>query len=156
MATIWGQRRGEFIVPYAKFAETVRELPEGARLRVKVDTDRNGKFSALYHVMLGLIVKAVNAGPASTTIDDLKKWVKLKRGWYSVIPLPNPTKEGVEVAIEYQSTAFAKMGEEEFHRFAVDTCNLIASEMMWCRDAPEWDEAMKIVATIAPDARETA
>lgn len=153
MPTIWGTRRGDFIYPYARFVPALRDMPEDVRLRVKLDTDRNGKFSALYHVMLGMVVDAINRGPAQTTIDNLKKWVKIQRGWYSVIPLPNPTGEGVEHAIEYKSTTFNKMGEREFHEFAVDTCEMIATDLApWIKESPEWPEIQAIVAQIAPEA----
>src|SRR5690606_28364196 len=112
------------------------------RLRIKVDTDRNGKFSSLYHLMLGKIAKAINRGPASTDIDKLKKWVKLKRGWYDVVALPFPV-DGQESAVEYRSTAFDKMGEAEFQAFARDSAELIRDELApWISDAPEWPEVM--------------
>lgn len=87
MPTIWGTRRGVMIVPYQKFMETLEEFPEGVRLRIKVDADRNGKFSALYHLMLGKVVKAINAGPAKTDIKTIKEFIKLKRGWFEVVEL---------------------------------------------------------------------
>ncbi|WP_299134552.1 hypothetical protein [uncultured Amaricoccus sp.] len=136
---------------YARFADDLSTFPRGERLRVVVDLDRNGKFSALYHLMLGRLARAINRGPASTNINTLKKWVKLKRGWFDLVDVQHPTL-GTMQAIDYKSTAFAKMGEEEFHRFAVDTCDLIRAELApWVSQSPEWAEIAGIIATIAPE-----
>lgn len=147
---IWGERHGATLVPYKRFMDTIQELPEGLRLKITIDKDRNGKFSALYHVMLGLVAKAVNRGPAQTDIDTLKQWVKLKRGWYDVVKLPVET-EGQTHAIVYRSTAFSAMPESEFHQFAMQTCDLIRDELApWIASAPEWGEIRQIIDGIAP------
>lgn len=152
MPIVWGQKVSPVTLQlYARHADAIADLPMKERLRITVDRDRNGKFSALYHVMLGLLAKAINSGPASTDIDQLKKWVKLKRGWYDVIELPKPVN-GVSHVIEYRSTAFAKMGEGEFQRFAVETCDLIRSDLApWIGSAPEYSEIMTLVESIAPE-----
>ncbi|MBN8292860.1 DUF1367 family protein [Rhodobacter sp. NTK016B] len=152
MPTIWGQRRGSVFVPYQKFGAAFEEIPEGARLKVKIDRDRNGKFSALFHVALGLLVAAINRGPASTSIDALKQWVKLKKGWYDVVELPHPAPDGQTHAIAYRSTSFATMGEAEFHAFCTDACELIRAELApWVSSAPEWAEVRAIIDSIAPE-----
>lgn len=151
MSTVWGQRDGITIVPYAKFHKAIAEFPEGVRLRIKIDKDRNGKFSALFHVLLGLLVDAINRGPAQTDIDKLKQWVKLKKGHYDVVALPNPVGE-ITHAIDYHSTSFAKMGETEFHQFCADACELILAELApWVANSPEWPEAQQIIHSILPD-----
>ena len=153
MPTIWGQRMGQVIVPYQKFQQDLADIPEGLRIRVKIDRDRNGKFSALFHVMLGLLVKAINNGPATTDIDKLKQWVKLKKGHYDVVLLPKPAPDGTTHAIDYHSTSFAKMGEEEFHAFCADACDLIRAELApWVAGSPEWAEAEAIINSILPEA----
>lgn len=152
MGTIWGYRDGIAIVPYARFHKHMAEFPEGVRLRIKIDKDRNGKFSALFHVLLGLLVDAINRGPAQTDIEKLKQWVKLKKGYYDVVPLPNAVGEITHV-IDYHSTSFAKMGETEFHDFCADACELIVAELApWVSGAPEWTEARQIIRSITPGA----
>lgn len=150
---VWGERTplGQ-IKLYERWREELAEaVPAGERLRISIDRDRNGKFSSLYHLMLGKVVKAINQGPATTDINQIKKWVKLQRGWFDLVPLPAP-KDGLTHAIDYKSTAFAKMGESEFHRFAVDTCDLIREKLApWIADAPEWAEARAIIDSIAPE-----
>jgi len=153
MPTFWGTRHGYSIVPYHRYAETLEAIPEGARLRVTVEEDRNGKFNSLFHLLLGKVATAVNRGPAKTSIDDLKKWVKIKRGWYRVVDLPTPGPRGETVAVDYLSTAFHAMGEGEFHRFASDACDLIASELApWITQSPEWPEIHQILSSIRPEA----
>ena len=149
-ATIWGQRDGIAIIPYARFHKAMAEFPEGVRLRIKIDKDRNGKFSALFHVLLGLLVDAINRGPAQTDIDKLKQWVKLKKGHYDVVQLPNPVGE-ITHAIDFHSTSFAKMGDTEFHAFCVDACELILAELApWVAGSPEWPDAQQIICSILP------
>lgn len=153
MPTVWGIYDGNALRPYRKFQDTLGDFQDGERLRIKVERDRGGKFNALYHVMIDLIVKAVNRGPATTSIKEMKNWVKLKKGWYEIKPLPAPAPDGQTSAIEYKSTSFASMGEEEFHAFAVDTCELLAAELApWIKDSPEWLEAKQIIDTIKPEA----
>lgn len=153
MATIWGIRDGYSLRPYSKFAGALEAIPEGARLRIKIDKDRNGKFSALFHLMLGMIADAVNQGPATTDINKLKQWVKLKKGHYDLVKLAQPAPDGTTHAIEYHSTSFAKMGEEEFHAYAQDACELIRAELApWVGDSPKWREAMDILNSILPEA----
>lgn len=137
---------------YGRWREELAEgFRPGERLRISIDRDRNGKFNSLFHLMLGLIAKAINRGPAETDIDRLKQWVKLQRGWFEVKKLPQPIN-GVDHAIAYKSTSFAKMTESEFHRFAVDTCELIRDQLApWIADAPEWAEARSIIDSIAPE-----
>lgn len=154
MTTMWGQRHGTAIVPYAKFQPMLDKMPEGVRLRLTVDTDRNGKFSSLFHVMLGLLVDAINRGPASTSIDALKQWVKLKTGRFDLVKLPRPAPDGTTHAIDYHSTAFHKMGESEFHQFCTGACDLIRAELApWVAGSEEWAEARKIIDSIAPEAK---
>jgi hypothetical protein len=151
MTTIWGVRRGGGLVPYAKFHDEMLEFPEGVRLRIAIDQDRNGRFSALFHVMLGLIAKAINRGPASTSIDALKQWVKLKKGWYDVVTLPTPAPDGTTTSVVFRSTSFASMGETEFHAFAQDACEMIRAELApWVAGSPEWAEARDIINSILP------
>jgi hypothetical protein len=96
-------------------------------------------------------VKAINRGPATTSIDDLKSWVKLKKGWYDLVPLPHP-RDGMTHAIAYKSTAFASMGETEFHQFCMDACELIRADLApWISEAPEWLEIEPIVNSILPE-----
>ena len=149
---VWGEKtRDGLLKPYAMWGEALDVIKPGERLRITVDKDRNGKFSSLFHLMLGLIAKAINRGPAETDIDKLKKWVKLKRGWFDVVPLPAP-KDGISHVIDYHSTSFAKMGEDEFRRFCVDACELIRDELApWIGDAPEWRDALAIIETIRPE-----
>lgn len=153
MATVWGERRGNAFLPYKKFADDFASVPEGVRLKVKIDKDRNGKFSALFHLMLGLLAKAINRGPAQTDIEALKSWIKLKKGWYDTVALPHPTQDGQTHAIAYRSTSFAKMGEDEFHAFCIDACELIRAELApWVSNAPEWPEVRQIINSILPEA----
>lgn len=158
MTTMWGQRVGDRFVPYQRFRDDFAKFHEGERLRVKIDRDRNGKFSALFHVMLGLIATAVNRGPAQTDIAGLKRWVKIKKGYYDVVPLPRPAIDGTTHAIQFKSTAFSSMGEEEFHAFCVDACELIRAELApWVEGSEEWAEALAIINTISapePDNRQ--
>lgn len=137
------------IRPYARWREKLRErFRPGDRLQVSVDKDRNGKFNALAHLMFGMVVKAINAGPGETDIDRLKRWVKLQTGRYDLVKLPQP-KDGQTHAIDYHSTAFAKMGEDEFHAFMVDACELIRDRMApWIADSPEWTEIQIILGSI--------
>lgn len=152
MPTIWGIRDGYTLRPYKAYCEALEDIPEGVRLRISVDKDRNGKFSSLYHLMLGKVANAINRGPATTSIDNLKKWVKIKRGWYDLVELPAPTVTGERHAVQYKSTAFDAMGEDEFHLFAVDTFDLIAAELApWIKDAPEWAEVQTFIRGILPE-----
>ena len=150
MPTIWGQRVGKSLVPYLRFQDDIAGIPEGMRLRIAIDRDRNGKFSSLFHVMLGLLAKAINRGPAQTDIDALKQWVKLRKGWYDLLPLPRPAPDGTTHAIAYRSTAFAAMGEGEFHDFCIDACELIRAELApWVSGSDEWPEIQDIIGSIA-------
>ena len=150
MPTIWGQRHGSTFVPYAKFMAALDDIPEGVRLKLVIDKDRNGKFNALFHLMLDKVARAINGGPAKTDIDTLKQWVKLKRGWFDLVLLPSPV-DGQTHAIAYRSTSFAKMGESEFRQFALQTCDLIRDELApWIGNSPEWGEVREILNSIAP------
>ncbi len=154
MSTVWGE-----VIPgcrmlkvYGRHVETLAQFQPGERLRITVDRDRNGKFNALVHVMIGMLVSAINRGPATTSTRDLKKWIKLKKGWFDIIPLPTPVGTQTH-AIDYRSTSFAEMAEGEFHQFATDLCDLVRNDMApWVADAPEWPEILAIVESIAPEA----
>lgn len=152
-ATVWGERIGprDFRV-YARFEDAIDRFRPGDRLRIRIDRDRNGKFNAFYHLMLSKICAAANRGPVHLDIDGLKKWVKLKRGWFEVVPLPpNMAKlAGQETAIEYISTSFAAMPDEsEFHRFAADTRDLIRDELApYIAGSPEWEEISAMLDSI--------
>ena len=154
MPTVWGTKDGPCTLRlYSKYAEAIEDLHQGDRLRIKVEKDRNGKFNSLYHVMLDRLARAINRGPATTSIDELKKWVKIRKGWYDVVPLPQATLDGQTHAIDYHSTSFASMGEEDFERFTRDTCELILAELApWVGSAPEWEEVQKIIGQIRKDA----
>ena len=155
MPTIWGQRKGYTIQPFRAHMETLESIPEGARLRVSIDEDRNGRFSSLFHAMLGKVAAAVNRGPAKTSIPDLKKWVKIKKGWYRVVDLPSLGPNGETVAIDYKSTAFDQMGDGEFHEFARDAVDLIASDLApWITQAPEWNNIKDMLRRIDPEAQQ--
>lgn len=152
MPTIWGQRKGYTIQPFRAHMEALEAVPEGARLRITIDEDRNGKFSSLFHAMLGKVAAAINRGPAKTSIADLKKWVKIKKGWYRVVDLPTPGPGGETVAIDYRSTAFEQMGQAEFARFATETCDLIASELApWITQSPEWEQIEGLLKKVSPE-----
>lgn len=152
MPTIWGIRDGYGLRPYKAYARKLEDIPEGCRLRIVIDKDRHGKFNSLYHLMLSKVVDAVNRGPANTTIENLKNWVKIQKGWYDVVELPNPTPTGETTAVQYKSTSFDSMGEEEFHQFASDTFELIAQELApWIVDSPEWPEVRQFIASVAPE-----
>lgn len=153
MAAFWGEMTKDGAIrPYARWTIALEDFRPGERLRVTVDKDRNAKFNSLYHLSLSLIAKAINRGPAQTSVDDLKKWVKLKKGWFDVIPLPKP-RNGITHVIEYKSTSFATMGETEFYKFAVDTCELIRDELApWIANSPEWKDVRAIIDTIHPEA----
>lgn len=152
MPTVWGEKIDDRTLRiYVKHAGKLDAFSKTDRLRINVELDRHGKFNSLYHVMLSLVVTAVNRGPSNTDINALKRWVKLKNGWYDVIQLPTPTLDGQNIAVEYKSTSFAAMGEEEFHQFAVDTCKLIQEELApWIKDSPEWQEIHQIVSSMQP------
>lgn len=150
MPTVWGQKEGPYTLRlYSKYGEALEDLHQGDRLRIVVEKDRNGKYNSLFHVLLDLLSKAINRGPAQTSIDGLKKWIKIKKGYYDVIPLPTPTLDGQTHAIDYKSTSFKTMGEEEFHAFTVEACELISAELApWVAQSPEWEEAQRIIASI--------
>lgn len=160
MPTVWGETRlvrlnGQdriMLMPYVKYGDQLQDLGNGQRLKIRIDVDRNGKFSGLYHVMLGMVVKAVNRGPTRTDINRLKRWVKLKTGRYDLVPLDVAGPDGQTHAIDYHSTSFKDMDEGEFYEFAMDTCDLIASPEMapYIKDSPEWPEIMKILKSILP------
>ncbi len=156
MTLAYGQKIGPRTVRlFLRYSETLEKFTEGDRIRLTIQKDRYGKFNSLFHVMLSLLVKAVNSGPASTTIDDLKNWVKIQKGWYDVVPLKKPLPDGTTSAVVYRSTSFKGMGEDEFQKFAIDACDLIRNDLApWVADSPEWQEAMQILKTIEPE-RET-
>lgn len=152
---IWGERNGFNLVPFQRFRPKLEAIPEGVRLRISIDQDRNGKFNALFHVMLELVVSAINSGPAKTDLETLKKWIKLKKGWFDLEPLPSPAigpnGETVSAAIVYRSTSFSKMGEAEFEAFCRDACEMVRSDMApWIAQAPEWPEIEAIIQQISP------
>ncbi len=152
MATVWGTKvDARTLRLYDKHAANIEDFRIGERLRISVDRDRNGKFSALYHVMLGKLANAINRGPAQTDIDQLKEWVKYKRGWFDLV---ERTFEGkTREVIKFRSTAFAKMPEGEFHKFAVDTCELIRDELApYIGNSPEWWEIAIILDKIQGEA----
>lgn len=149
MAVMWGTRAGpDTFRVYRAYAEKVDEFHPADRLRITVDLDRNGKFNSLFHVMLDKLAKAINRGPATTTPDALKKWVKIKKEWYDLVEVTTP--RGQTVAIDYHSTSFAAMGEDEFKRFALDACELIRAELApWVSASPEWEDVRAIIASIS-------
>ncbi len=152
MATVWGTKTdARTLRLYDKHAPNIEDFRIGERLRISVDRDRNGKFSALYHVMLSKLANAINRGPAQTDIDQLKDWVKLRKGWFD---LEDVKHDGKTVqAIRFRSTAFAKMPEGEFHKFAVDTCELIRDDLApWIGNSPEWWEIAIILDKIQGEA----
>lgn len=153
MPVTWGHKTGQGALRlYSRFWGELDAFSSDERLRITIDRDRNGKFNALFHVMLSLLVEAINKGQHHTTIDKLKQWIKIKNGYYDIVKLPSTTKEGLEYAVALKSTRFAAMGDEEFHRFCMDACQLIRDELAsYISDAPEWREAMKIINTIRPE-----
>lgn len=153
MPTVWGRKTGpDTLRIYGHHAPQLEAFHEGDRLRIVVDKDRNGKFNSLFHVMLSKVADAINRGPARTSIDDLKRFVKLRKGLYDVVTLPRPTPTGETTSVAFKSTSFAKMGEEEFHRFALDACELIRAELApWVADSPEWPEIATILNSILPE-----
>lgn len=155
MATLWGYRDGYVIRPYRAYCGTLEQFREGDRVRIQIDKQRGGKFNSLYHVMLGKVADAVNRGPASTSIKQLKNWVKLKKGWYDVVELPEPLPTGETTSIEFRSTSFTDMGESEFNQFAIDTCDLIANDLApWIKSSPEWGEIRQLLQKIMPPDQE--
>lgn len=153
MPTVWGELRDDGkLVPYRSYLSQLEGVHVNSRLRIKVDNDRNGKFNGFYHLMLSKVADAVNTGPATTSIDALKNWVKLKTGRYDVVQLPQPTPDGQTHAIDYHSTSFAKMGEAEFHQFAEDTADLIAADLApWIQSSPQWGEVQVMLAQLKPE-----
>lgn len=149
----YGQKIGpREIRLYLRYTETLEKFNQGDRIRLKIERDRHGKFNSLYHVLVSLLVKAINSGPAQTTIADLKRWVKLQKGWYDVVELPRATMTGQTHAIDYKSTSFAEMGEDEFHLFAIDTCEMVRTSLApWLTDSDEWPEIQSLVRQIAPE-----
>lgn len=155
MATLWGYRNGYTIVPYKAYLGTLEKFHEGDRIRIVIDKQRNGKYSSLFHVMLSKIVAAMNRGPAQTSIKQLKNFIKLRKGYYKIVELPQPTPTGETTSVEFRSTSFHAMGQEEFYQFTVDSCDLIVNELApWVKDSPEWPEVMQIVRTILPPDQE--
>jgi hypothetical protein len=149
---VWAEvASGGIIAPYSKWrAQIAEEFKPGERLKVTVEKDRNGKFSSLFHLALSLIAKAINRGPAYATVESLKQFIKLRKGWYDVIELP-ANSSGQTHAVRFHSTAYAKMDDQEFHRFAREACTLIQAELApWIDGAPEWSEALAIINQIAP------
>lgn len=146
MPTVWGEMvDGRHIRIYGRHQNTLAKIEPGTRLRLKVDKDRNGKFNSFYHVMLDLCVKAASRGPMTTSIDQLKRWVKQNTGRYDVVTLPDGQK-----VIDYHSTDFSSMGEEEFHQFAVDTAILIRDKFApYIAEAPEWREIDDMITQLA-------
>lgn len=152
---IYGYRKGYTLVPYKAYCGMLEKVREGDRVRIVIDSDRNGKFNSLFHVLLSKAVDAINRGPAQTSITSLKNFVKLKKGYYKIVDLPTPTPTGETTSVEFKSTSFHTMGEEEFHQFAVDTCDLIANELAtWIKDSPEWGEIKQMVRSIMPPDQE--
>lgn len=150
MTKVWGTvTKDGTIAPYTRFRqELLEDFRPGERLKITIDKDRNGKFSALFHLALSLVAKAINRGPANATVDSLKQFVKLRKGWYDVVELPVPLS-GQTHAVRFHSTAFASMAEAEFHRFAHEACRLICDELApWIEDAPEWREAQALINQI--------
>lgn len=150
--TVWGELTALGAIKiYGRWREELAEsFRPGERLRISVDRDRNGKFNSLAHLCLGLVAKAINRGPATTDIDQLKNWIKLQRGYFDVIDLPTP-KDGLTHVIQYHSTSYASMSEGEFHAFMADACDLIREKLApWIAGAPEWAEARGIIDSIAP------
>lgn len=145
---VWGEKIDDRTLRlYGRFS--LADLPARSRLRIEVDADRNGKFNALVHVLIGMMVKAINAGPAQTSTRDLKRWIKLKRGWFELVPLPRPLPDGTTHAVEYRSTSYADMSEGEFRAFVSDLCTMVEEDLApWLRDAPEWAEIDAIVSSI--------
>lgn len=136
-----------------KWTPELEKFHPNDRLRIKIEKGRNEKFNSLYHLMLSMMVKVINRGPASTSVDKLKKWVKYETGRYDVVKLDQDTPGGHQVAIDWHSTSFAEMGEDEFHQFALDTCDLILRELApWAVNSPEWPEILKIINSIKPEA----
>lgn len=149
MTVIWGYLGNDGALhPYQRWADRLGNVRSGDRLRIVVEKDRNGKFNSLYHLMLSKCVDAINAGPIPTETDipKLKRWVKKETGRYDVIRKP-----GEEPFIDYHSTDYASMGDDEFIIFARDTCDLIRERLApWISQSPQWPEIENMLCSIQP------
>ena len=76
---------------------------------MRVRKARNVEHHRLYWAMLGNVVAATDRWP---TTESLHRWIKYQLDMFTVTAL----KDGL-VVVEWESTDFMAMGQDEFHKF---------------------------------------
>lgn len=130
-------------------AEEWAKLGRYEVVRVKVSPGRNAKFNSLYRALLDYTCKALAAGGTEMTPDDLHKEIKIHLGYYKVREMPEHIARltGRTHEVDYISTGFDSMSEDEFRDFVKKAVNVIESDICpYLRDSEYAARVDKIIA----------
>ena len=150
MPTHYAQYVDGVLRPYSQpVAEAWREFSQYEVVAVKVSQGRNKKFNGLYHTLLGYVCKALEASGTHWTHDDLHREIKVHLGFYKVREMPKHIAQitGHTHEIEYISTNFDSMSEEQFRKFVFKAFGVIEEKI--CPHLMESEWAIKIDKIIA-------
>lgn len=123
-------------------AEEWAKMSEFEVVAVKITRGRNTKFNSLYRALLGYTVKALAAAGEDWTNDDIHKEIKIHLGFYRVRAMPEHIVRltGRTHEIEYVSTAFGSMSEDQFRDFVFKAIGVIEEEICPYLMESEWAE----------------
>ena len=150
MPTHYAQYVDGHLRPYSQpVAEAWSAFERFEVVAVKVTRGRNTKFNALYHTLLGYLRKALEASGEHWTKEDLHREIKLLLGFYKMRKMPEHIARltGRTHDIEYISTGFDSMSEEQFRDFVFKALDVIEDEI--CPHLMESDWAMKVDKILA-------
>ena len=150
MPTHYAQYIDGCLRPYSQpVAEAWSAFDRFEVVAVKVTRGRNTKFNALYHTLLGYVCKALEASGQQSSKDDLQREIKLLLGFYKLREMPEHIARltGRTHDIEYISTKFDSMSEEQFRDFVFKAFGVIEEEI--CPHLMESDWATKVDNIIA-------
>ena len=150
MPTHYAQYVDGRLRPYSQgVAEAWQEMSQYEVVAVKVTRGRNKKFNGLYHALLGYTCKALKASGEELTHDDLHREIKIHLGFYKVRKMPDhiAAQTGRTHEIDYLSTGFDKMSEEQFRDFVFKAVGIIETEI--CPFLHESEFAVQVDKIIA-------
>jgi hypothetical protein len=150
MPTYFAQYVDGRLRPYSQpVAEAWEKLSQFEVVAVKVTRGRNKKFNALYHSLLGYVVKALAASGENWSQDDLHREIKIHMGYYKVREMPAHIARltGRSHEIDYISTRFDSMSEDQFREFVFKAVGVIEAEI--CPHLMDSDWALQVDKIIA-------
>lgn len=150
MPTHYAQYVDGYLRPLSQpVAEAWAEFDRFEVVAVKVTRGRNKKFNGLYRTLLGYVCKALEASGEHWTQDDLHREIKVHLGFYKVREMPEHIARltGRSHEIDFISTSFDSMSEEQFREFVFKAVGVIEEHI--CPHLMESEWAMKVDKIIA-------